>query len=409
MPAVRQIYGWQPSNEDHNEVQELFDSQQFRKLRKNSDPGWVPRPRNAFIIFRCDYVKQHSASSSSHSPFPPSDKSLSKRAAEAWKQLPQSEQDRYKLLAIQEKKEHGERYPNYKFRPAKRRGSLARSNPDQDLADQLSSFKFGMPPTDVNQSSSQSYEPPQNPRCPPSCPLPRQLVYAVDSPFASTSDPPVYPLEDHYIHQEPDTIYAPSPTNYYDQNAVMTQMNTTYSFPTQQQQPQPMPWEDYHPDIRDEQQAFELEYLHSNVMRAQPRDGVFYPHQTATNEYDRRPSLPTSFPSSCPPNTNPIVPRHNSIDGAMQAPFAFALPYPLTPPDRPDQPSEIGSPLFLNPDSDFYYTHYGNYRMSNPETGLVRPAEYEKHPSLPLPPPLPPPLPFPSTGVARVRDRGGSC
>lgn len=50
------------------------------------DPDWVPRPRNAFIIFRCEYSRKHA-----RDPSDPSDRSsrcdktLSKRAGEEWR------------------------------------------------------------------------------------------------------------------------------------------------------------------------------------------------------------------------------------------------------------------------------------------------------------------------------------
>ncbi|KAH7890067.1 hypothetical protein F5I97DRAFT_1795837, partial [Phlebopus sp. FC_14] len=85
-----------------------------------------PRPRNAFIIFRCEYSRQHTQpralgtdnddDADADTPNPTA-KTLSKRAAEAWKQLSMSEKERYKALADKEREQHARLYPHYRFRP----------------------------------------------------------------------------------------------------------------------------------------------------------------------------------------------------------------------------------------------------------------------------------------------------
>ncbi|KAG1778395.1 hypothetical protein EV702DRAFT_942212, partial [Suillus placidus] len=97
-----------------------------RRAQRNRsrDPSWIPRPRNAFIIFRCEYSRKHSQAAQegdeeSETPNPTA-KTLSKRAAEAWKQLPASGKDSYKMLADKEREEHARLYPHYRFRPMRR-------------------------------------------------------------------------------------------------------------------------------------------------------------------------------------------------------------------------------------------------------------------------------------------------
>ena len=53
----------------------------------------------------------------------PTAKTLSKRAAEAWKQLSSSDKERYKGLAEKEREEHARLYPHYRFHPMRRRVS----------------------------------------------------------------------------------------------------------------------------------------------------------------------------------------------------------------------------------------------------------------------------------------------
>src|SRR6266702_1428656 len=85
------------------------------------DPDWVPRPRNAFIIFRCEYSRKHA-----RDPSDPSDRSgrcdktLSKRAGEEWRRLSAAEREQYKLFAEQEKVTHALQNPDYRFKPMRR-------------------------------------------------------------------------------------------------------------------------------------------------------------------------------------------------------------------------------------------------------------------------------------------------
>ncbi|KAF8553777.1 hypothetical protein OG21DRAFT_1485195 [Imleria badia] len=99
---------------------------------RNRDPSWIPRPRNAFIIFRCEYSREHAQgaqeSQNDEDSNSASVKTLSKRAAEAWKQLPPSEKERYKILADREREEHARLYPHYRFRPMKKLISVTRKD-----------------------------------------------------------------------------------------------------------------------------------------------------------------------------------------------------------------------------------------------------------------------------------------
>ncbi|PFH51546.1 hypothetical protein AMATHDRAFT_47060 [Amanita thiersii Skay4041] len=93
------------------------------------DPSWVARPRNAFIIFRCEYARLHSRMGKriKRGTGAPTEKSLSKRAAEAWHQLSREEKNQFKVLADQERDEHARLHPDYRFRPMKRLAPRKRS------------------------------------------------------------------------------------------------------------------------------------------------------------------------------------------------------------------------------------------------------------------------------------------
>ncbi|KAG6856736.1 hypothetical protein H0H87_001336 [Tephrocybe sp. NHM501043] len=106
-------------------------------------PGFVPRPRNPFIIFRCEYSQLHTKKGKRvrRPPGTSTEKTLSKRAAEAWHLLSAPEKYRYRVLADLEKEEHTRAHPNYRFRPKKRAlvqkhksAALSKSNPASPLS-----------------------------------------------------------------------------------------------------------------------------------------------------------------------------------------------------------------------------------------------------------------------------------
>jgi hypothetical protein len=99
-----------------------FSSSDRRAIRnRQRDPDWVPRPRNAFIIFRCEYSRKHARDSNDPSDKSSrSDKTLSKRAAEEWRCLSAEGREQYKILAEQEKAAHALQNPDYRFKPVRR-------------------------------------------------------------------------------------------------------------------------------------------------------------------------------------------------------------------------------------------------------------------------------------------------
>ena len=88
---------------------------------KKGDPTWVARPRNEFILFRCEYVKKHSREGKRvrRPPGAEAEKTLSKKAAEAWHQLSQEERMHWRDRASGERTEHARRHPDYRYRPKK--------------------------------------------------------------------------------------------------------------------------------------------------------------------------------------------------------------------------------------------------------------------------------------------------
>ncbi|KAE9386503.1 hypothetical protein BT96DRAFT_764701, partial [Gymnopus androsaceus JB14] len=83
----------------------------------------VARPRNAFIIFRCEYSKNYArgpTSGGSSRRGQNVDTTMSKRAGVAWKSLSEDKQNHYKLLADKEKRDHARAHPGYRYQPRPR-------------------------------------------------------------------------------------------------------------------------------------------------------------------------------------------------------------------------------------------------------------------------------------------------
>ena len=84
---------------------------------RNKDPDKIPRPRNAFIIFRCEYCHKHQEANRGTDRLPTPEKTLSKRAGALWKTMDAPTRQPYIDQAKEEREEHQRKYPNYKYRP----------------------------------------------------------------------------------------------------------------------------------------------------------------------------------------------------------------------------------------------------------------------------------------------------
>ncbi|KAF9036831.1 hypothetical protein BJ165DRAFT_1408880 [Panaeolus papilionaceus] len=117
---------------------------------KHHDPSWVARPRNEFILFRCDYVRKHSREGKRvrRPPGAEAEKTLSKQAAEAWHHLSPEERLYWKERANGERNEHARKYPDYRYRPKRSQGGRRRNARPSPVKPTVS--------TAVKQESSQS-------------------------------------------------------------------------------------------------------------------------------------------------------------------------------------------------------------------------------------------------------------
>ena len=80
---------------------------------KRRSLGYIPRPPNAFMLFRADFVRQK------HVPgtIETNHGSLSKIIGNCWRSLPLDEKKIWEVKAKHAKSEHKIRYPEYRFKP----------------------------------------------------------------------------------------------------------------------------------------------------------------------------------------------------------------------------------------------------------------------------------------------------
>ncbi|KAJ7176257.1 hypothetical protein C8R43DRAFT_834640, partial [Mycena crocata] len=73
----------------------------------------IPRPRNAFICFRSDYVRAEKRAAAQ--PKALDQTVMSRGAADEWRNMDENERLPYILMARAEKEAHAIRYPNYRY------------------------------------------------------------------------------------------------------------------------------------------------------------------------------------------------------------------------------------------------------------------------------------------------------
>ncbi|TFY57932.1 hypothetical protein EVJ58_g6722 [Rhodofomes roseus] len=81
---------------------------------KKRDPSYIPRPPNAFILFRSSFIRAE------HIPgkIEGNHSALSKIIGKYWKALPREEREVWEAKAIVAQAEHRKKYPDWRFRPS---------------------------------------------------------------------------------------------------------------------------------------------------------------------------------------------------------------------------------------------------------------------------------------------------
>ncbi|KAJ7207964.1 high mobility group box domain-containing protein, partial [Mycena pura] len=70
----------------------------------------IPRPRNAFILFRCDYGRQKQQTIKDWDQ-----NDVSRMVGKIWRNMTEEQRAPWVLLANAEKKRHAVVYPGYKY------------------------------------------------------------------------------------------------------------------------------------------------------------------------------------------------------------------------------------------------------------------------------------------------------
>jgi hypothetical protein len=100
---------------------------------KRRSLGYIPRPPNAFMLFRADFVRQKHVPGSIET----NHGSLSKIIGNCWKSLPLEEKRVWEVKAKHAKAEHKARYPEYRFRPVHNKNKdRKKDKPTPSLADE---------------------------------------------------------------------------------------------------------------------------------------------------------------------------------------------------------------------------------------------------------------------------------
>lgn len=137
--------GWTPDNANGDDVDidtiidEDWDStSEYEAASPRSQPhprAHIPRPPNAFILFRNNFTRENQRGGPKIRRRPgsaPLEPSLSKRAGNAWGAMSEAEQTPWKEMADAAKLEHKRLYPDYRYQPNKGRSGAGGRRAKED-------------------------------------------------------------------------------------------------------------------------------------------------------------------------------------------------------------------------------------------------------------------------------------
>ena len=102
-----------PNSTPTDDIQLVPEPPTKKSHSRKQPEGHIPRPRNAFILFRCDFVAQKKIPASVE----PDHRNISRIVGRIWKAM--SEEDRRPWIeeAKKEREEHKRLYPQYRYSP----------------------------------------------------------------------------------------------------------------------------------------------------------------------------------------------------------------------------------------------------------------------------------------------------
>ncbi|KAJ3557590.1 hypothetical protein NM688_g1393 [Phlebia brevispora] len=178
---------------------------------KRRSQGYIPRPPNAFMLFRADFVRQKHVPGSIET----NHGSLSKIIGNIWTNLPPEQKEPWNKLAKKKKAEHKQMYPNYRFRPVHNKNKSAAKRKEKPLPD----------PTDERRCEQVAHLLLEGKKGAELTAAVRQLEYARSQELAgSVTPPPPYaavaaptPI---YAQRRPSSV--PPPTTLYNPITIPT-------------------------------------------------------------------------------------------------------------------------------------------------------------------------------------------
>lgn len=122
-----------PQSEDLSPFPTRSKRPRSKKPSSRSKPvDHIPRPRNAFLIYRSCKQEQIAAGVEADHRI------ISRIIGHCWNKLPEEEKNTYREMASQEKAEHMRKYPNYRFTPnAREKKPLRRKTKRNGAEDML--------------------------------------------------------------------------------------------------------------------------------------------------------------------------------------------------------------------------------------------------------------------------------
>ncbi|KAI0638968.1 hypothetical protein C8Q77DRAFT_1069169 [Trametes polyzona] len=122
-----------PESPPSSPEQLAVDASQRTSHSRKKKPGHIPRPPNAFMIFRSDLWNKEKIKSTVERDH----RQISRIAGNLWNSLTDAERAPYQHLAEEAKKEHARKYPQYKYSPIYRREKPAKRKPKQDHSEKV--------------------------------------------------------------------------------------------------------------------------------------------------------------------------------------------------------------------------------------------------------------------------------
>ena len=102
-----------PTSTPMDDIQPVPEPQNKKSHSRKQPEGHIPRPRNAFILFRCDFVAQKKIPASVE----PDHRNISRIVGRIWKAMSDEDRRPWVEEAKKEREEHKRLYPEYRYSP----------------------------------------------------------------------------------------------------------------------------------------------------------------------------------------------------------------------------------------------------------------------------------------------------